>query len=278
MQKILILIFCSSLFLIGCNSNTIKEETHPVEITEDVTTAESNVINNEEESTDDYLLAVSTFISHVKNGKPEAIAASTRYPLSREHPLPDIENTTEFIEQYDDIFDEELKQEIINSNPENDWTKMGYEGIMLKTGILWLDVEGNLIAINRLSPIEVEKRISLIIKDKSLLHESIRDFDDPATILKTKKFQIRIDEVDEKYRYVSWGIDQLQSEKPDLIINGGDITMDGSGGNHYYTFKNGDYTYKCHIFVLGSSSSPEGMLVISKSGKEILKEDIISLE
>jgi hypothetical protein len=106
----------------------------------------------------------------------------------------------------------------------------------------------------------------LIVKDKASLHESLKDFDEPTAIMETEKFSVRIDEVAEKYRYASWEIDQKQSEKPDLIVNDGEVTMDGSGGNHYYLFKNGDYTYQCDVIVIGESSSPpENMLDIGYS-------------
>jgi hypothetical protein len=38
-------------------------------------------------------------------------------------------------------------EDIITSDIEKDWTKMGYQGIMLNNGTLWLGEEGNLIAV-----------------------------------------------------------------------------------------------------------------------------------
>lgn len=128
------------------------------------------------------------------------------------------------------------------------------------------------------SDVEKGKRAALIAKNKASLHESLKDFDEPTAIMETEKFRVRIDEVAGKYRYASWEIANKQSEKPDLIVNDEEIIMDGSGGNHYYLFKNGDYTYQCDVIVLGESSSPAGRLIINKSGKEILSEDIVSLE
>lgn len=274
MKRIIILIYCC-FSLIGCqnNSDNIEEAT-----TENPTTLENEASTNEDILSKNVNPKVAQFISYVKNDDINAIASTTKYPLSRKYPLPDITSSTEFTTQYDDIFDSDLKEKILESDPVNDWKTVGYRGIMLHNGTLWLDTEGNLIAVNSISDVEQNKRDALIEKDKASLHESLKDFDEPVAIMETKRFRIRIDEVDEKYRYASWETQQKQSKKPDLIINGGEVIMDGSGGNHYYSFKNEDFTYQCHVIHLGAATSPLGILIINKSGKEILNEDIVNIK
>lgn len=278
MKRMTILAFCFYFFLIGCQPNT-TEVTDETKATDETAIDESSVTTAvENASEDDYKTLASAFITLVEKEDIKAIAAETSYPLSRQYPLPDIKNAAEFIEQYHAIFDGKLREDIITSDVEKDWTKMGYQGIMLSNGTLWLGEKGNLIAINDLSDSEKKKRTALIAKDKVSIHKSLQKFDEPVAIMETEKFRVRIDEVDGKYRYASWEIGQKQSEKPDLIVNDGEMIRDGSGGNHHYLFKNGDYTYQCDIIVMGESSSPVGRLNINKSDKEILSADIVSLE
>jgi len=284
MQKLLIFIGLLFLILNGCQLNPEVSE-NIAEPIEDATADK----NNESKPRDLGMLeyqdtVVGRFISMVKNNDKKTIAENTRFPLSREYPLPDLNDASDLIEQYDMIFDSGLVDDIVTSDPKEDWAKVGWRGIMFKNGKIWLDVDGVLISINYQSALEEKKRKELIKKDKSNLHKSLLEFDNPIALMETEKFRIRIDQEGDYYRYASWGIEKNQSDEPDLIIYDGEVVMDGSGGNHYYLFKNGNYTYKCYVIVLGESESPLGWLKINQkidkanSNKVILNDDIIYIE
>ncbi|MNQ85543.1 hypothetical protein D3C85_1007120 [compost metagenome] len=63
------------------------------------------------------------------------------------------------------------------------------------------------------------------------------------------------------------------SDKPALVIKNGKFTPDGSGGNHNYQFKSGDYVYTCYITVMGETGAAPASLEITKASKEILSQD-----
>jgi hypothetical protein len=219
-------------------------------------------------------VAVSGFIDCIKNQKKDKLSSMVSYPLWREYPLLPIKNKQEFIKRYDEVFDEKLTKMIVNSDPMKDWSEVGWRGITLSRGDVWLDDEGRLIAVNYQSAFETETRDSLIRIEKSNLHASIRTFSKPVMIMETSNFRIRIDDMgDGNYRYASWKIDRAMSEKPDLVILNGKFVPDGSGGNHSYEFVSGGFRYECEIIEMGESDSPPGRLKIFQNGSEILSQN-----
>lgn len=222
----------------------------------------------------EYQKFIKTFIDNVKNGRKEAVANIIKYPLERDSPIPAIKNKADFLKRYNDIFDVTLKNEIIKSNPVKDWSQMGWRGIMLNQGSIWIDEDGRLISINYQSKTEVALKQKLISSEKAKLHPSISKFKEPQYVLETSKFKIRIDELgNDNYRYASWSLKQSMSEKPDLVITNGKWFQDGTGGNEHFEFKKGNYIYECHIIVLGEKNSPPARLIITQSGKEILSQN-----
>jgi hypothetical protein len=219
----------------------------------------------------EYQKFIKAFIENVKNGKKEAVANIIKYPLERDYPIPAIKNKADFLKRYNDIFDVTLKNEIIKSNPAKDWSQMGWRGIMLNQGSIWIDEDGRLTTINYQSKTEAVLKNKLIANEKGKLHPSIAKFNEPEYVLETSKFKIRIDNLgNENYRYASWSAKQSMSEKPDLVIINGKWFQDGTGGNEHFEFKKGNYIYECHIIVLGEKNSPPARLIITQSGKEIL--------
>lgn len=222
----------------------------------------------------EYQKIIKAFIDNVKNNKKEAIANIIRYPLSRDYPIPAVKNKSDFIKRYDQIFDADLKNEIIKSNPAKDWSQVGWRGIMLNQGSMWIDEDGRLMSINHQSQYETDLKNKLIQSDKKQVHSSIAKFKEPVYILETSKFRIRIDDLgNNNYRYASWSIKQKMTEQPDLIITNGKWIQDGTGGNHQIEFKKGNYVYECYIIVLGEKEAPPARLIITQSGKEILNQD-----
>jgi hypothetical protein len=77
------------------------------------------------------------------------------------------------------------------------------------------------------------------------IHISIRNFKASIFSFKTSKFLIRIDELEDKtFRYSSWNKNSSFNDKPDLTLNNGERFYEGSGGNNYFLFKSGAYSYQ----------------------------------
>jgi hypothetical protein len=138
---------------------------------------------------------------------------------------------------------------------------------------VWLNSDGKITAINYQSELEKAKKEKLILAQQSDLHPSLRSFLKPICTLQTKTHRIRIDETaNNKYRYASWKRTQTQSEKPALILQNGEINFDGSGGNHSYIFKSGEYSYICEITVLGPQPNTTYELIVTKNGTELMRQ------
>ncbi|MDQ7061040.1 MAG: caspase family protein [Sulfurimonas sp.] len=154
--------------------------------------------------------------THLKNNDTESISTIVHYPHSRYRPFVDIQNKKEFIEQFGYIFDEHLKN-IILSASEKDLHVLGYKGVLLKNGIMWFQ-DGKIKQINYQSKKEKDLVKELKILDQNYIHPSIKTYDSKYFVLATKKFKIRIDKLkDSTFRYVAWGSDQDQSDKPNII-------------------------------------------------------------
>jgi len=214
---------------------------------------------------------VQSVIKLFKNKNITAISNNITYPLHREEPIPSIANATQMKQRFNQVFDTQLIQEIANSKP-SQWESMGWRGVMLNGGTIWLD--GHKIkAINYSSDAEQKYKAQLISQQKNQLHSSVKNFKTPELQFKTAKFQVRIDAMPNgKYRYASWGTKQSQAAKPDLILNQGRVEMDGSGGDHHYIFNSGTYQYVVYRNVLGTSETPDVTLEVTQKGKKILSQ------
>jgi len=218
---------------------------------------------------------VTPLIEAFKVNDRSAISKMITYPLSRKVPLPSIKTESEFISRFEQVFDAELVNTIAHSDPEKDWSAMGWRGIMLSHGIVWLDTNGKIWSVTYESKTEKNIRAELINKQKKSLHESVASFNKPILEWHTKNFHIRIDDVGENnFRYASWSINKSTTEKPDLVLLNGEITFKGSGGNHHYSFKNGEYLYRCYVSIIGNDTSPPGVLDVFKAGKTILSQPV----
>jgi len=221
---------------------------------------------------------VNPIVRAFESNNKDFIANIIRYPLKRESPIPAIDNKVEMIKRFDEVFDSNFVQTIVNSDSTVDWSKVGWRGVMFMNGDMWLDTDGNIISVNYQSKYEEKNKAQILEKQKGKLHFSIAQFEKPILEWKTKKFRVRIDEMnDGLYRYAVWNVAASISSKPDLIISKGNIDFDGSGGNHSYIFLNGSYTYECAVTVLGTSESPPGMLSVYKGHSLILEQPVIEV-
>jgi hypothetical protein len=212
------------------------------------------------------------FINCVKSQNKEKLSSKIRFPLKREYPIPPIKNKQEFLKRYNEVFDDYLTKKIIGSTL-TEWNDVGWRGIMLLNGELWLDYDGKLISVNHQSVLEKKEKERIIKLEKNTLNPSIQAFKAPVLIFETTSYRVRIDDLGSfNYRYSSWPIKSKVSDEPALIIKNGKWTPDGSGGNHNYQFKNGGYNYICYINELDGNNTPTAILVITKAGKEIFSQ------
>jgi hypothetical protein len=197
----------------------------------------------------------------------EGISNKISYPLDRDYPIPSIRNKEEFIKRFHEVFDQKLIDNIAQSDI-SQWTEVGWRGIMLDNGVVWMSFQpGFISAINYQSKREKNIQAELIRKDKEQLHATLRNFKSPVYKIQTEKFLIRIDELSENsYRYVSWKAAADEAILPDLVLKNGICEMQGSGGNHEFTFVNGIYTYKVRRNILGERDSPDVTIQVEKRG------------
>jgi hypothetical protein len=163
---------------------------------------------------------------------------------------------------------------------DKDWEPVGWRGVVLNRGILWLEYDGKIRSVPYESEIEKQKRNVLIEAERKTLYSDLRSYSEPVLKWTTKSYRIRIDRLGEsgsaKYRYAAWPVNKLPSDKPDLVVDDGVNKPDGSGGNHYYDFKKGIYLYRCYVKVLRSWDDAPGRFEIYENGNCILREPVIT--
>ncbi|REC52464.1 hypothetical protein DRF62_15540 [Chryseobacterium piscium] len=235
----------------------------------------SQICFSQSEKLDESKIAnIKNVIDLFKQKNIEKISNIVNFPLRREYPIPEIKNREQFKQRFIEVFDEVLINNIANSKLKQ-WSEMGWRGIMLDNGTIWIESdEGKIIAVNYQSDFEKKLRKELINKEKENVHSSLKNFESPTYKIKTKKYLIRIDELEnKKYRYASWKISKKESSKPDLILNNGELDFQGSGGNHVIIFTNGNYIYKVYRNIIGEEITPDITLEIEENGKIILHQN-----
>ena len=138
----------------------------------------------------------------------------------------------------------------------------------------WLHYDGRVRAINHSSAVEEERRVQIVESQRRRLHTSLREFAAPMLDWKPETYRVRVDSLgDGEYRYAVWPVNSEISEEPDLILRNGERDYDGSGGNHDYTFVNGDHTYAVYVYVVGKGSEPGRLRVVR--GDAVLLSEIV---
>jgi len=220
-----------------------------------------------------YQKVITGFIECIQSQNKEKLSRMISFPFEREYPIPQIKNKQDFFNRYKEIFDAGLIKMIVTSKPSKDWSARGKSGLMLLDGQVWLNLEGKLLAVNYQSNYEKSETEELLKAEKSLLHESIKDFRRPVCQLESSSYRIRIDELGKgKFRYAAWPVHSKMSDKPEILIKKGKLVIDGSGGNRSYVFKKGNMVYNCAIIVVGEKKSPPALLTVYKDDKEILSQ------
>jgi hypothetical protein len=272
--KLTLIVF--GLLLWGCNQPDSQKQSATNEKLGDTT---NNSIPQDEKETNDELKdyeidSIRAVINLFKEKDIDRISNKISYPLYRQYPIPPIKDKEDLKKRFSEVFDQILIDKIANSKI-SQWSEVGWRGIMLDNGDLWMaNSDGVITAVNYQSDFEKKLRTNLISKDKDNLHVSLKTFQSPVYKIKTNKYLIRIDELrNNKYRYASWSIGEKETSKPDIILNNGQCEHLGSGGNHVFTFVNGIYTYKVYRNIMGEDTTPDITLEIEKNEEIILTTD-----
>ncbi|RUR59773.1 hypothetical protein ELS78_01605 [Aeromonas veronii] len=233
---------------------------------------------DEEQLPAEYRPFVQQLVDAAEARDHQALANQMKYPFKQEYPIPVIKSPSEMVARFDEVFDDAILNSIASSRVGQDWQTMGWRGIMLGSGEVWLDFDGKVIGINHQTAQAAKLKAELIARQKSDLHPSVREYKDPSLMWQTEKFTIRIDELDDgHYRYASWAKGKTLADRPDLVLKNGTVRVEGTGGNHTYLFTSGPYRYECVVTVLGERGVPPGELVVYKNDVEIVHQPVIKV-
>lgn len=204
--------------------------------------------------------AINRFLTHFRSGNKTELANLIHFPLRRSYPIPPIERD-EFSVRYHEVFDEELSKTIMAADP-TEWQAVGWRGIMLHNGLLWLYYDGSVRAVNYSSAFEVaEKERLLKLRDelreqeREELHYSLREYALPVLEWETDTYRVRVDRIrEDEYRYAAWKADVSHNTLPDIVLYEGveqvytNACCGSCGGAHTtYSFTNGEYLYEVEV-------------------------------
>ncbi|WP_299052472.1 hypothetical protein [uncultured Polaribacter sp.] len=216
---------------------------------------------------------VLNFIQLINNHNIDSLKNQVQYPLHRKKPFNSILDTVDFVNEYEVLFDEGFRNLITNSYNLGKWSVVGLKGIMLENGLLWLDFNGKLIAVNYNSKESIAKKKRLLALDKENIHESLRENQAFEAFIHTNRFFIRIDLFENNsYRLAYWPVNTVSTSKPKKIILKGIKTTNYLEGSVSYTFTAGNFSYVCRFL----NDSLENELVqfnMYKNGMLFLKDN-----
>lgn len=258
------------LIYILSSCSTSQEQNQVIETIDNI----DNVEVLEEELSAEVYDSIVVLISYFKEKNIDKIAQKVSYPLERANPITPINNRAEFKKRFYEVFDDKFIAKIVNSN-KNDWSEVGWRGVMFNNGDLWIaNSDGVITSVNYQSDFEKKLEQELYSIQNQNLHSSLHNFKENIYLFTTQSFYIRIDRLkDDQFRYASWKIDSNQLTKPELVLLNGIYDSEGSGGNHTISFKNNKYTYLIHRNILGNENTPPITIEILKNNEIILNQN-----
>lgn len=144
----------------------------------------------------------------------DGISEIVNYPLHREYPIPDVKNETDLKKRFNQIFDVKIINQISNSKTDQ-WSEIGWRGIMFSDGDVWINENGKIIAVNYQSDFENNQYKSLIANDRKDLYPTLKDFRIPVYKFRTKNYLIRIDQLENgSHRYAAWKLAKKNLQNP----------------------------------------------------------------
>jgi len=235
----------------------------------------------------EYHHVVQPFINAFRTNDKTRIAEFIRYPYQVNEYVESIPNKDKFIERFDEVFDEYLSNEIANSTFD-DWSYMGWRGIMFKQGEIWIDEDGFRWSNHQTQQAKLKTKES-IKNDKLTLNSLLRNIRQYKERWIIDSGIIRIDkQYDAGYRYAFWNKGKNTSELPDEVINNGTFgcieseavsCFASGGGTNYYTFTQGNKKYIVHPpGGITSESSPIASIEVYNNNRLVLDKYLCDTE
>ena len=207
----------------------------------------------------------------IVNNDAKGFASHCAYPIARDSPLHDIEDSASMVKYFNILFDDYAKKKLKNKSAK-DWLNMGCNGYSLDLdpdkldfGTFWDgNYTGAITAVNYSSKTEQALRKKMIAKDKGSLHPSLRGQWVLDYCFKCPNgYTVRIDAPEgvepalgNRYRMLIFCKGTSLKAKPNIIMYGTFETT-GSAGNKLYTFKDkknkAEFQYN---YVIGGEMHP----------------------
>lgn len=110
------------------------------------------------------------------------------------------------------------------------------------------------------------------LDSKATESSTILDIDRNLAQGENNKFIIRVDRLSNgKLIYRSWNKPKQVNEKPDLILENGEIDKQGTGGGYHFIFANGDWKYILEDNQIAESAESTGLFIrVLKNNEEKL--------
>lgn len=225
---------------------------------------------------------VQNVIEAFKSRNTASIAKMVSYPLEGNANRPAINNEYEFVTRFNEVFDQNLLRTIETSDARKDWNTVGWRGIMLFDGDVWLDHDGNILSVkpkstyvnNGIQNKSILQRPQTVARGRSALHRSVSNYAKSVLEWKTNRYHVRVDDVGNgRLRYASWPVNASTSVKPDIVLSNGRLEVDRTGRNHRYVFNNGNFSYHLNVNAQGNQSAP-GLLEVYKGNQRFLSDSV----
>ncbi len=191
---------------------------------------------------------VTDIVKAVANDDSVSFSSHVSYPLERPYPLRDIQNEKEMKAYYPVMVDDSLRKVIAKSSS-SEWSEAGWRGWTVKDGqYLWID--GDVYAVNYMSPKEKMLKDSLVKREKASLHAKLRGGWTPEWVMEdvAEGTVYRIDAdsasvstadpsviTDGTYRLAVYRKGGDLSRHPDRLLRG-KRRLEGSAGSLFYYF------------------------------------------
>ncbi len=211
------------------------------------------------------IAAAKAFKSALEADDRKAVSEMIDYPLRRPQPLPSITSASEFLEHWDEYFDEENLQRYGDAQPE----EYGWRGINLANGCAWFSY-AKIWALNCRTDHFQKVWEAAKAEDNLHLHESAQGYDRIRYFCQTEKLKLRVQDHGEDMRYIVWDKNAELSENPELVLHDGKTVSRGSGGNHELVFENPPYRYEIDVSRICGEDCND-YLYVYKGEEQLLK-------
>ena len=207
------------------------------------------------EQSDKIIPTVQKFKDLLKTDNPQLIAQNVVYPFSLGWGVPSVQNEQEFIEKYDIILPQYLRQYFIDSPIKNWGSGENLGGICLNDcPDAHLTDDGEMLSVKDSEELK-RYREEYIAKEKQIIHPSLKNYNYNLYTMETKDWLIRIDDMEglyevstqidipNTYRFAAWKKGKTISDEPDIVIDQGHTEKDPEFrySPEYYVFNNSEY-------------------------------------